>query len=180
MIRHSPGPVRARWGEVTWCAGVGTRHPVPSPLPPRACAQRVGSVGCPSPSPATSRRGGRSRVLKWTDGFFPELQRLFLHLQRCPLGFPERGGAPSPCSCPLPLRASSREDEGEAPLLASASPLFCPYGALETGFDLSECGGSHGDQGQQRSLFSNGTPLNQGAALCRSLRALFQRQKVDG
>lgn len=57
MAHHSPGPVRTRWGAVTWCAGVGTGHPVPSPLPPRARAQRVGSVGCPSPLPSTSRRG---------------------------------------------------------------------------------------------------------------------------
>ena len=62
IVRHTPGPVRTRWGAVTWCAGVGARHPVQSLLPPRACATMCGQRGL-------QEGRGRSRIGKWTDGF---------------------------------------------------------------------------------------------------------------
>lgn len=59
---HTPGPVRTRWGAVTWCTGVGARHPVQSLLPPRACATMCGQCGL-------QEGRGHSRIGKWTDGF---------------------------------------------------------------------------------------------------------------
>ena len=114
IVRHTPGPVRTRWGAVTWCAGVGARHKLvllshpsswwsPRGLPPRGAACALFSrLQMDGNTPTSIPRGSRGQpTLCCLDGTQPRSFRKVMRLGFSSVGIgPCAALATAPGACP--------------------------------------------------------------------------------